>query len=438
MAVTVEIKTGSRRVISYLLSPVLRYRQGEPEGEMRGSMGNSKQPEANKARRCDVSFRGFILSTILALAAVGLPAVSMWAGAGSPAVAQSNGNPAGQPVLPSMKLIRALPAPGEVGQVIWSSDGSKVAAFSFGQPARLPGIITVPSPFAKQITIWNADGTLYRSLTRNEPFMSVSDTFAFVAGDTEIATPPSIYAKDLAFSIFDIESGKIVHEVASQNTGRGVKLTASPDQTILAVIFNQTKVRPVVLYSTKDWSTLDELPLGPTHGAAYPIGVSFSPDERYVAVLRLDGVVLVYDRSSKQIVQTIDSFPDIAGAEAVVFSPDSAMIAVGSHSKDNWFSGKDSPAKNPVRLFNIKNGSTVAVYTEPFLGVQTMAWSPDDRFVAFITGNGLLHVWSPFQAKTAEWKTDLHAYVASIAFSPHGRQLAVGDGQTVKVFSVAH
>jgi len=27
MAVTVEIKTGSRRVISYLLSPVLRYRQ---------------------------------------------------------------------------------------------------------------------------------------------------------------------------------------------------------------------------------------------------------------------------------------------------------------------------------------------------------------------------------------------------------------------------
>jgi hemolysin D len=27
MAVTVEIKTGSRRIISYLLSPVLKYRQ---------------------------------------------------------------------------------------------------------------------------------------------------------------------------------------------------------------------------------------------------------------------------------------------------------------------------------------------------------------------------------------------------------------------------
>jgi hemolysin D len=27
MAVTVEIKTGSRRVIEYLLSPILRYRQ---------------------------------------------------------------------------------------------------------------------------------------------------------------------------------------------------------------------------------------------------------------------------------------------------------------------------------------------------------------------------------------------------------------------------
>jgi hemolysin D len=28
MAVTVEIKTGSRTVLSYLLSPLLRYRQG--------------------------------------------------------------------------------------------------------------------------------------------------------------------------------------------------------------------------------------------------------------------------------------------------------------------------------------------------------------------------------------------------------------------------
>jgi hemolysin D len=27
MAVTVEIKTGSRRIVSYLLSPLLRYRQ---------------------------------------------------------------------------------------------------------------------------------------------------------------------------------------------------------------------------------------------------------------------------------------------------------------------------------------------------------------------------------------------------------------------------
>jgi hemolysin D len=28
MAVTVEIKTGSRMILSYLLSPLLRYRQG--------------------------------------------------------------------------------------------------------------------------------------------------------------------------------------------------------------------------------------------------------------------------------------------------------------------------------------------------------------------------------------------------------------------------
>ena len=34
MAVTVEIKTGTRRIISYLLSPVLRYKQEVLPGKM--------------------------------------------------------------------------------------------------------------------------------------------------------------------------------------------------------------------------------------------------------------------------------------------------------------------------------------------------------------------------------------------------------------------
>jgi hemolysin D len=33
MVVTVEIKTGSRRIISYLLSPLLRYKQSYASGE---------------------------------------------------------------------------------------------------------------------------------------------------------------------------------------------------------------------------------------------------------------------------------------------------------------------------------------------------------------------------------------------------------------------
>jgi hemolysin D len=44
MAVTVEIKTGSRRVIDYLLSPVLRYKQ-ESLGERFGGAGLGQRPE---------------------------------------------------------------------------------------------------------------------------------------------------------------------------------------------------------------------------------------------------------------------------------------------------------------------------------------------------------------------------------------------------------
>jgi hypothetical protein len=39
MAVTVEIKTGSRTVISYLLSPLMRYQIGKPTRTLRFACG---------------------------------------------------------------------------------------------------------------------------------------------------------------------------------------------------------------------------------------------------------------------------------------------------------------------------------------------------------------------------------------------------------------
>src|SRR5262249_11884008 len=110
--------------------------------------------------------------------------------------------------------VRELETPGPVSRLLWSSDGTKLAACILGPGADMPFIGThLPSPFGSLITIWSADGKVFRKLQRQKPFFQNLDIFAFVAGDKQIVAPPSMQSNTLAFSVFDINTGEIVHEV---------------------------------------------------------------------------------------------------------------------------------------------------------------------------------------------------------------------------------
>lgn len=283
-----------------------------------------------------------------------------------------------QTALPSLKEVRNFPAPGTVGGVIWNSTGTEVAAYSFGPGATLPAIISVPSAFASLITIWNADGTVFRELRRDKPFIETLDTFAFVNGDSQIVAPPSIYADHLAFSVFDIATGEVVREVpgnipGKQRSTNGARiLLASPDESILAVGFGHATPQPVALYSTKNWKKLPDLQDATDIGAQQPSALAFSRHGRFLAVHRADGMVVIYDLNSRKVVQTVNPIPHIFGT-SIAFSPDGTMIAFGSTSATFTLGDGTRPPHDPVRLFNIKDGSTVAIYSEPFLGGETIS-----------------------------------------------------------------
>jgi hypothetical protein len=114
---------------------------------------------------------------------------------------------------PTVKKILELPAPGRTRAVTWSPDGSKLAAFSFIAPGRILNTY-LESPFGSVIMVWRADGTLIRQLSRPAPFFGILETFAFTADGTEIVAPPLEASSDKAFSVFKIETGEIVREVA--------------------------------------------------------------------------------------------------------------------------------------------------------------------------------------------------------------------------------
>src|SRR6267378_720442 len=101
-----------------------------------------------------------------------------------------------QSILPKFRLIRELITPGPVSAVLWNSDGTKLAASSLLSSAGSLGL-SFPSPFGNLITIWDDHWHVFKTITRTEPFFELSDTFAFVGNNRQIAAPSSMASSGL-------------------------------------------------------------------------------------------------------------------------------------------------------------------------------------------------------------------------------------------------
>jgi WD40 repeat protein len=293
------------------------------------------------------------------------------------AVAATGG--AKQPELPKMRVIRELQAPGPVAYLTWSSDGTKLAAPILTAGADLPGGLHLPSAFGDRIVVWRSEGPVIRTFSRSSTFFNLSSTVAFVGGDAQVATPMWL-SKEAAFFVFDIETGEVVHVVAGPypDDSRTRLVAASPDQSILAASF-AFGIKPVVLYSTRDWTSLGELQEVPKYFVEMPTDLAFSHDGRHLAVSRIDGSVLIYDVSSRQVVQRLAAFTREAPAGKLAWSPDDAMLAVGAGGLG---------ANYPVRVFRTEDASRVSAHDgpppspDPHIAwpIDDVAWSPGDNF----------------------------------------------------------
>jgi WD40 repeat protein len=93
-----------------------------------------------------------------------------------------------------------------------------------------------------------------------------------------------------------------------------------------------------------------------------------------------------------------------------------------------------------LRVFNVDSGRLVAGYgnSSAITGITGgLVWSPDG--LAFITGGRVLHIWNPLETYNSERIIDLGVGQRSvpIALSPNGMMLAVGVGQSVRLYQIA-
>lgn len=334
--------------------------------------------------------------------------------------------------LPSLRLLQVLRPAGPVSALVWTSDGSKLAAAVLGASQVIPILppVSLASPFGKRITIWNADGSVFREFERPETAFTLGDRIAFVAGDTQIAAPPLMTSQSLAFSVYDVASGAVVREVRgplpdTERLNRGQLMTASPDQSILALAF-KTEL-PVALYSTKDWSKLADLPEGPTKTGEEVRDLSFSRDGRFLAVL-VRRLVRIYDVRSTQVIQRIAINSYLTN---VALSPDGAKLAVAINALTT-----DGPGSS-IEIFDVQQASRIATYPAARHATSGLEWSPDGRLIAFITGYRTLHVWDPAGSEKRERTVDLGGSFV-FAFSPDGRRIAAkSNDDTVKILDTS-
>jgi WD40 repeat protein len=163
-----------------------------------------------------------------------------------------------------------------------------------------------------------------------------------------------------------------------------------------------------------------------------PIGVAFSPDGRLLAVAADDGQVTLWDLRTLQLARS-----PLVGNAPIAFSHDGRLLAAAD-ANNHALMLASPPEDQRIALWDVHDGAALGSFVEPRvsaesgglgdLGVQSLAFSPDDALLAAGSADHLVRLWRLSTHQLVQPVLDGHTKgpVASVAFSPDGRLLASG------------
>ncbi|AXI78173.1 caspase, EACC1-associated type [Peterkaempfera bronchialis] len=153
-----------------------------------------------------------------------------------------------------------------------------------------------------------------------------------------------------------------------------------------------------------------------------------------------DGSMLALTTGSEVALWDADGGPKgrriaLPGAHAVALSPDGRLLAATAST--------GGPAKAVVRLWNVSDPDRPHAIPLPPgtpTGIASIAFNPDGRSLALGTATGTIRVWDvgdPSRVRQTRELTGRTAPVDSLAFSPDGRLLAdTADDGTIRLWNL--
>ncbi|HLO28590.1 MAG TPA: TIR domain-containing protein, partial [Anaerolineales bacterium] len=354
------------------------------------------------------------------------------------------GQPIGQPLKKHRNWIRSL-AFAPDGKILASggNDGSVIlwdlkTSQPIGQPLKAKkGVVSSVAftPDGKILASGHADGTLILWDVRThqplgQPLRGHTSWISSLAISPDGKTLAS-GSEDHTIILWDIKTQQPIDQPLSAHSRTILSLAFSPDGKMLA---SGSEDNTVVL-----WDAARRRPIGqPLRGHTKFVGsVAFSPDGKLLASGGYDRIIILWEVATRQpIGQPLRGHTDVI--HSVTFSADGKMLASGS--EDGTIILWDvATALHPT----LEPGAFISqVLREHAKPVNSVAFSPDGRNLASGDNDGTLILWDVSTLLNISIKTkrpiglalqDHTNVVSSLAFTPDGKILASGssDGTVI-------
>jgi WD40 repeat protein len=154
----------------------------------------------------------------------------------------------------------------------------------------------------------------------------------------------------------------------------------------------------------------------------HPAGVTnvaFSPDNRLVATGCDDCRVRVWDVSSGQVLQTLQS--NDTPITGVAFSPDGSKLVTCSLDTD-------------AVLWNVLNGQFLRVIAGQNYALRDVAFSPDGKYIAAMSEDRFVRVWDVATGEMVAVLVEQSGWIGDFAFSPDSEQIAIISSDNIEIW----
>ena len=307
----------------------------------------------------------------------------------------------------------------------------------------------VSAAFNGEITFWDVE-TSQKSTVQDIGHRDWYSAIAFSPDGTKLVSAaadgtigfgrfPSSTKPDNLTLLMDVSTGD---ELATLQRGSS-KLIFSPDDRTKTVA-TTTGVGAIRLWNTETGDELvipihDDLPLGFHHNMPMILAVAFSPDGRWLVSGTTEGDIRMWDVATGEPLAVFaepTEEKNLRHISAVAFSPDRALLAVGTAGqlhlwdvrtghkifsvstvhKRGWGIHHDYPkplvfspdgtilvnghTSGTIQLWDVKTGDRIAALDGHTQRVETLKFSPDGEMLVSTAQDGTIFLWDWDEAIT--------------------------------------